>query len=628
MMPRKSSILADKFVWLALAAFLVITVKSYEYYEWEAYKLGWLVCVEYFRQGVLYGGQPYCAQGPVIFVVGYVLQELFGRFIQEAAITTSILFNALALYFTVLIARHEGVKAKPGFIALLYVLLVYPSGIRYLASVVSMTILLLAYYALFHTNFRFKAALFGFLASAAMLTKFTSTILIAMFTLKYFYGRLVTPARSKDSVAFKVRLSIDSINQLLMMASSAVALFLLFNLIFPNIYLYTVNAQVSVGNHTFTQSLLRTIPLPGNLSVRHIPLYSLLILLALSYVRTKNTFSLIAAIAIPFNLVNAGRSLAFLHPHHALPALPFAVVGLLLFWDKAKQTPSRQLLFTLLFIYVAIFPSFTMPAQINYLRFARIDGKQLTIKDAVEGAIQDIPPQDGIVLVDVIESRYAKKFERLGAPIKPGQVRALTALPSHEIQDWGPSIRRTLNIPDRTTFINTGYEFREAQEISRQIQDGNVSLIIEGPPTWGQILAILRKNRQYVALNYCTVSIPSLEYFYDSGRHDTTLYFLNNSHCTQMRQDVRSYYLKNFQRLCDHDEYFTERFVNLVAFGFNGFTDRMECRGGGTKVSELSYDIDKIYGMDVALMAAVMLAVALSFLSTSGGRMVLRVHVE
>lgn len=92
-------------IFLLLVVFTLISFQSYQDNGFIGFEYRWLNCIDYLEQGTLYGGQPQCGQGPVVYLVGLLLKATGN--LQLSAILLNISLNAVLFYVIHLILIKE-----------------------------------------------------------------------------------------------------------------------------------------------------------------------------------------------------------------------------------------------------------------------------------------------------------------------------------------------------------------------------------------------------------------------------------------------------------------------------------------------------------------------------------------
>ena len=105
-------------------------------------------CIDYVREGTLYGGQPYCSQGPVIYYLFYGLEAVFGSSHPLALLWLMILStNAIVYILLGRILKETGVY-HPELYSLMYLLTVY-RVMNDPPSVLANCLFIIGFYALY-----------------------------------------------------------------------------------------------------------------------------------------------------------------------------------------------------------------------------------------------------------------------------------------------------------------------------------------------------------------------------------------------------------------------------------------------------------------------------------------------
>lgn len=160
----------------------------------EPYQKRHYVCFKFISEGTLYGGQPYCADGPVIFYLGYPFYIWGGEeFLQIAFFILRIMINTHIVFLLYSILRKE-VKTDP--LKTIIVLLFFYVGWIYFIidnapeTLLATYFLLCGVYLLFYSTYHFRNGIAQILFMLAFFSKITSLLVIVSITLFFlFYVR-------------------------------------------------------------------------------------------------------------------------------------------------------------------------------------------------------------------------------------------------------------------------------------------------------------------------------------------------------------------------------------------------------------------------------------------------------
>src|SRR3989344_2086665 len=122
-----------------------------------------LPCIDYLEQGVLYEGQPQCMHGPIFYVIIAPFRLLFG----ENYFLILAMFNAIIYAITFFIL----IKVLP--------------FVDNLGELYSMPLLLMAYYYIFYSSWRYKDIVVGIIFALLIHIKMNNLVFIVL--LSFFY---------------------------------------------------------------------------------------------------------------------------------------------------------------------------------------------------------------------------------------------------------------------------------------------------------------------------------------------------------------------------------------------------------------------------------------------------------
>ncbi len=142
------------------------------------------LCLQYFAQGTLYGGQPYCVQGPVTYMVAYLLQFLpisFAHALQMFYLL-SIIFTT---YFVYKIKEAE--TKENSFVFIIFLCLFLFLKENDFATFVALPFLVLGtYYLIYRKRKVFGSILLGFALFSKIQTLFVIGPLILFYMVNVY----------------------------------------------------------------------------------------------------------------------------------------------------------------------------------------------------------------------------------------------------------------------------------------------------------------------------------------------------------------------------------------------------------------------------------------------------------
>ncbi|MBD3388203.1 MAG: hypothetical protein GF416_03910 [Candidatus Altiarchaeales archaeon] len=513
---------------------------------------GYWVCVDYIGEGTLYGGQPYCAQGPVIYYIGYAVSNLLGSghllyFLSLMTVAANVVIYVLVRDML----SRRGVS-HDFLYTLLYLLMVY-RFMSFVTSTLATCFYICGVYLLYHGRRRFRGLPSGFLFSLAVFTKMTTLlpvlIAIALFMALEGFEFVRRPGLESKLV---FRGGPGAFLEPGISLSTVVFSYLMLSGVYPNMFDYVVSGHQMLVSSDLMWGLGKLI------SLRMIDVVAgVTVVLLLSYCLLKGFFGrdTIVYVMTQFSLVAYGL-LFILHygglrigSHYMLPAYPFLVASYMVVWKRSRR------IFSLLFLVTLVYPSIYSvelpgsPIAVSSSPFVTLTRWDTymgckELREDVEYAFRFVPPQDGLVLTETADPELLP-FERYDVSVDPGQVVIIPSgsrgFPSYEDPLWTPNLRERLNL---TVDYARAYEeplTPEEKVIKNDILSGKYSMIVVGPPTWTSVARITFQIPEYLSENFCVVFAPDF-YYIGEGRHHTSLLFRDSRDCALMLSNMTEYY--------------------------------------------------------------------------------------
>lgn len=375
------------------ATLLLFLFLSYHYLEIknvkservEGYQGRELICLEFLEQGTLYGKQPFCLQGPVLYMSGYLLKTFFGpENLQSASKIVHSLFMIASFYVFLLIFWKEAGKKKWITPLILYLAFLWYPSLSHLEMSLAVFFLLVGYYFLFHSQVRMKELFAGLFFSFSLLAKLSSVYLVIAFMLlkwwQIFRKSTLHKKESTSSLADTSSLSsllrwLKEFKPLFILGIATALPMLLFFLKYPFAFtmlvtipkLFISNADSLLGISTF-QSYVQAIQflfsphqiITNIYKFSHLYHFSIVSLFLLNFYGLFKYRKRIFFVAIPafFTFIETIRmyspmeSLTAVDSYYSLPALGFLLMGVgVLLADTLTSVQKRK---TLLLVLVGL----------------------------------------------------------------------------------------------------------------------------------------------------------------------------------------------------------------------------------------------------------------------------------
>ncbi|MFH0861559.1 MAG: hypothetical protein V1875_00880 [Candidatus Altiarchaeota archaeon] len=532
---------------LASAAYVVLILSLAWMLYPESFNVGgggfWM-CLDYIREGTLYGGQPYCAQGPVIYYLGYAVDSAFGPLSGAATLPVISLLAHIVIYTTLLQALRRHGLHYPLQYPLLYILLVF----RYFGEVSSSlaTAFFMVGFWLFYESddkARNYASIIPF--TLAVFTKYSVVLPIAI-VMAYSLARHGLTFRAKDWRGSVVP-AIHRILSVTLFALSVLGTFLALARIFPNIAAYTIYAHT---NQVRGGLLSGFKVMAGERLLSSFGAAILLIVVGWSVIRgwfdrETSIFPLmqVTLLANGVLLLMASGN-PKLGEYYILPAAPFLLATML---AVRKRSPA---LFALLVLGVLVHPSIFPTPLSGPARFWSHDGSEAARMEVGYG-LRLIPPQSGYVLTEALPDRmgYVRgllpQLEQSRIVMIPSGEKGYSL---GEGPDWAKELRNLTVINPNESQTHLRLTPQE-EAIRADLLAGKYSLVIAGPPSWFTLNEIFRSEEEYMK-SYCRLLVPNFEYGGDGMPH-TVVHFKDRSQCEDFRNSMIAHYLENFPAICE-----------------------------------------------------------------------------
>jgi len=560
--------------------------------NWSStYRQEWDICLDLIKEGTLYGGQPHCATGPVLFFTGFIFKFIFGNYFQIALKIFLIALTIVLLYLMYKIIKKETETNDILFILFLSVLWLYPEiGGSNMEKVLAMLFLFFGFYLLYYSKIKLNWLYTGLLLSLAFFSSIQVIILIAIMLGYYpFKSKAISiNLKDKKSISFRPKKFVI----LLKIIGVMLLVFFLLRYIYPNILSYIIFAHSIDPLYGFFESAKHMLPsafIDSNLFI----IYVILGVSAYLFIKNKNVIFIIGSISLfaIFFAIHKGSG-GFLISKYTLPSVPFIILTLSLLKRKIRKGYYSEILFYIVLIFLVIFPGFYAGSLSNFI----YNKSALTLRDfqqEVSYAINFIPKQEGMVLSDDISllSKYGYEFE-------PGEVVvAGNVIEQHTIDAWsGPRLERLgiTNLRDWDPAQSTQEETKQVQEqqinaIKKDIEAGEYSLMLYGPRGQGTIVAqAISRLNESVRSQYCSIVLPNLEHLPLTGIHVVTAYMRDASHCQETVLGMTDYYSKVFDHVCEKSSFAANNVVKYT-LSLYGIDIGKNCDNGGNFINDFNH---------------------------------------
>lgn len=521
---------------LLLAALFIIFFPLFIFGSFESYDLfqdRWFNCLNYMEQGSLYGGQPNCIQGPVAFSIMFLLKSIGGYYLSLAiTIFSFFLFLVIFLLGNKIIKKESG-KEHLVIYTILFCFLFLYFALEDFASFLGTAFFFFSVYVLFYTEFKHKELYTGILFALSIFSKFNHLVFIFVI-LAYYY-------------VFKLKIlkefNYKKLKYLLYFLLPTIILFILFNLIWSNFFVYVFLTGLLVNSFTPTVLPQKAILPEMALSLYQIfkDVFSLepfrifilfaIIFSAISFFKNKRAITSIPSLG--FFLIYMATII--LRTRFYLPALLFFAILFTIEFDVIKKNYVKYLLFIFILL-LFLFPAL----QILYLNIQLRQIQTLTT-----GVLESLPVPDGKILGDVSLNR----LDFYGFEINKDDYVYIREPGLTVIDPYSKALEKfgVYNPKEWYKFVNN-----QLNPYLQEVLSGNFSMIIFSPRNYlTDLTAIMIATSSEVDKNYCIYKIPSFER--KCIWCEPMIYLLLNKNqnlCTSYNDAIIDYYRNNFLKIC------------------------------------------------------------------------------
>jgi len=500
------------------------------WYDYEFFSTTWVntgeysPCDQFVKEGGirnLYQGQPYCKQGPVLYVLQYFIEMVFGSAFRTVLVSLFVIIG-IHLYYLL----RKSVKAKELLLMVLF-FITFIAFARSLNALLATYAFFSGYYFLFTSTHKWSKIFAGIFFALALHVKINTLFALGLVILYYLF---------KHFENGKLRINLKDKFFISLLVSLIVLFFL-----WPNYYMYNLYAlsQVNPGERGIFDAFAGLTDLIRNIHARSIFIISIFIG-SLASLALARTFP--AVIALIFSLImyitdyRITGTAAVLHVHYYLPIFPFFIMALIALYEKTSRKQK---------IAYCIALAFLLSTAISTIQ-AEKDSHE--VQKTLLDIYKDIPSQPGKILVQ--ENSYHnermkgfedEKFEKLPdrkhypvAHFDGWYEQGLVKLGYVNLSEW---------------YVDTPQEIYD--DYANKIRNGTYSLMLLGPPEWIKLTEVVQQAAsKEMKTQYCQIILPDLTYISSNGRHDVQLFFADQNDCKTLLQRTNDYYQKNFNNIC------------------------------------------------------------------------------
>ncbi len=222
------------------------------------------LCLEYVAENKLYGGQPYCLEGPFSYLVAKGVDVLPGSF--ETGLQAVSMLLLFSIFFFSLKTESKLMKKKYLFMSTVFFVFYFMKvGQDDFTSIVATFFMVSGFYILFVAEWKYKEMVGSILLAISIFSKAQflgpAVIIIFFYSLKYLDEKkelyLNIFYTLKDSIE-KCKAFLHSIFVLLL---PFIILFILLNVIYPNFIVYYYLAHINQATLLTMSQVFSSLPI-------------------------------------------------------------------------------------------------------------------------------------------------------------------------------------------------------------------------------------------------------------------------------------------------------------------------------------------------------------------------------
>ncbi len=568
-------------------------------------------CINRVEEGLLYNSAEIsCHNGPLYYYILYFLKNLPFENFFFIVFLFSIILSSLS--FVIL---YKIIKKEVGGYYFLAFILVLLLGIEGDYSVLwALFLFFLGFYLLFYTNIRFKEIISGSLFAISFFTKQTYVIPITLAILFYSFKILEIDIKNLKSI------KINKSYKIIYLISPLLVMAFIFQLLFPYFLIYTFSFifyTFSIGTPNLSPEISTTLSesivnMFGNAPIILFLIFATILSLYLIIKKRDfiGYFTLFSVLASFFHFFIGDNSLEY-------KRLIFIVPFFIIIFIKLVKISENNKIGRLLLIFV--FLSISYPA----LNTAYLTYSMNNLNEEVGYIWHYFPQQQGQILADKDRLQFYDYDNNY----------SIATIPRELFEDYDPviiKISEKLGLIDKNKWEEEEL-IKKISVYSRTMEDisqkkySAISFVSHGAGLNIQkIIASMgifaaERNIDFNQLfpMQCYVYIPTIEEGCIDCDFKVRIYFLDPSHCNQMKDIMVKYYKEHSSSICKKDKQ-AWNFV-LATFAHNGLEFNEKCESGGNLL-QLYSDRTKFTKKDSLILLSIFLFILFIYSSKKGNR--------
>ncbi len=534
-------------------------------------------CLELLSKGQLFQGEPFCAEGPFLFITGWLFQKTFGSYFQITLWVLTFLLFSYLVFLMYKISKKETGKYNIVLISFLIVLWLWGFVVEDKLEKAFATIFtFLGFYYLYYSNIKFKEIISSIFFAIAVFSSFNALAPIALCIL--FYPLKIGLIRWKNT-----RLTFSKVGflRIFYLLLPFAVIYLILTLIWPNFLKYAFFSHYINPRLTYKEALLVLIPW-GYVNLNILIAYSILLISLYVFRAYKNFIPVIGGVSFLVVLVGHHRGIGELVVDRmTAPTVPFIILTIILLKCLAENKDYTKVMFSMFMALLLIFPSFG-PNPIGQAIYFKLNYSFENFKKEVGYGINLLPEQNGKILVQYKELLTDYDYE-----IKnPDNVFVVegSKIKSSIYDGWNsPRLIQLLNIDEEkydpiieeinTNLLDKGSTAEQEKivnETAELIAKSDFDFMIAGTKFGHPIISMiyralnqLRTNNHPVESQYTEIQIPNVEMSHLQYAKVTGIP-IKKQYLDVALKRMNEYYTLIFDDICKKSEYVANQFIKKL----------------------------------------------------------------
>lgn len=539
------------------------------------------LCLGYLEQGKLYSGDPYCFQGPVMYIVAEIFTKLFPHYGLYVLYFFSIFLTSLFLY---LINNKETGGIAGTFLCFISIFL-FAKLIWYdFATVVVIIFLMSGFYLLYYSSLSQKELAGGLLLAAAMFSK--THVFFVVIPLLFFYLYSLCMLAQGQTFLEKIKACWkNEKKKMLFLLMPVVVVFVILLLWVPGFVFYdyivhTYNPTVQSYYSIFKELITAKYYYNGYILLLYLGMF--ITLFRLVFYKKLDVFSSVGVICFGIMMIGVATKFSLYRLsdqyRYFLPFAPFYFINLLKFGKEFKEKHDKiqwVILLLICLVMGGIFYSTLSGLTIHDLIQNKGINEQKLLdrfKSELEAPLFEIPK--GQILIDGnIYNKYDLVFDE-NPFVALNESDFISVVLYNENESLNPDMAVSNNfvvagvLPSLDAYMHPSI-IPWAEHFEKWRNGSYTAIINYAFQSHLFILSdILKNSNNSLSHDFCMLKIPA----YIEGAENTSDHFMyifmynNNNACEKMMQFLVYYYNKNADHFCDHGKEFVDIINNALSF--------------------------------------------------------------